>query len=406
MNRRILIFTDNYPFGKSEPFLAPELKFINRSFDKVSVLPFDTGKDKKVRDIPEKTEILTPVFNEVKKKSELLIKGLFNTSILLILLDEGLRSKVWKSMARFRIWATHFLMIRSLLSEIKHRDLINFFNQFDVLYFYWGLCWSQVLPFLPTSVKAKIVVRFHGSDLYEYTNDGYIPWRHEQLSRIDRAIAISETGKKYIENQYPFMKDKILISRIGTEDYGINPYMKSDTLHLVSCSNLVPVKRVGLIANALAKLKIPSTWVHFGDGPDMKMIKKSVEQLPSHIKAELKGFVRHDDLINYFRTTSTDLFLNVSRSEGVPVSVMEAMSFGIPVIATDVGGTSEIVSDRNGLLIDADFYPEELAGKIETIAQKTDFNDLRLASRREWKKKSMAEKVYPEFINQLLLIIT
>ena len=404
MNNKILIFTDNYPYGKSETFLETELKFIHQSFKQVSVFPFETGRDSNLRDTPEKTEVLNPVFSVVKKKTDLLIKGLFNTSFFLSLLKEGIRSKVWKSGIKFRIWATHFLVIRSLISEIKNRDLINYFNKYDILYFYWGLRWSQILPFLPPDIKARIIVRFHGSDLYEYTNNGYIPWRYEQLCRINKAIAVSEKGKKYIINQYPFLKDNIIVSRIGTKDYGLNPYLKSDTLRIVSCSNLVPVKRVGLIAKTLALLKIPSSWIHFGDGPEINVINTLIKQLPGHIKAELKGAVGHDELMNYFRTNSTDLFLNVSSSEGVPVSVMEAMSFGIPVMATNVGGTSEIVSGMTGLLIDADFSPDELANKIEALTKRNDFINLRSASREEWEKKSMAEKVYPEFVDQLLFM--
>jgi glycosyltransferase involved in cell wall biosynthesis len=406
MNKSIIIFTDNYPFGKSEPFLDPELQFINLSFDKVSVFPFEEGKDKNIRETPRKIEIVKPAFNEVKNKTRLLIKGVFNTSIFLKLLKEGIKSRVWLSATKFRIWATHFLMIRSLLSEIKQRDLNNFFNQFDALYFYWGLRWSQIIPFLPQSIKAKVIIRFHGSDLYEYANNYYIPWRYQQLSRINKAIVISERGKKYIEDHYPFLKDKTIVSRIGTKDYGLNPYLKSKVLHIVSCSNLVQVKRVALIAKTLGLLKIPASWVHFGDGPEINVILTFIKQLPRHIKGELKGAIGHDDLMTYFRTNPIDLFINTSSSEGVPVSVMEAMSFGIPVIATNVGGTSEIVSDKTGLLIDSDFSPEELAVKIVELTQRNDFMDIRSASRKEWEKKSMADKVYPEFINQLLLIST
>jgi colanic acid/amylovoran biosynthesis glycosyltransferase len=404
MNKSILIFTDNYPFGKSEPFLENELKYIDTSFERVSLFPFETGKDKSLRKVTEKIEVVKPLFNEVKNKSELITKGVFNTSVFYRLIKEGLKSKVWKSAKIFRIWATHFLVTRSILNEVKQRDLINFFNQFDVLYFYWGLRWSQVLPFLSPDVQAKIITRFHGSDLYEYTNNNYIPWRFDQLSGINRAIAISETGKKYIENQYPFMRDRIIVSRIGTNDYGLNPYVKSETIRLVSCSNLFPVKRVGLIVKTLALLKSPAAWIHFGDGPLIKEIKGLAKNLPAYIHAEMKGAVEHDELMDYFRSNSIDLFINVSSSEGVPVSVMEAMSFGIPVIATNAGGTSEIVSEKTGLLIDVDFSPEELARSIETFIKRDDLTDIRKASREEWENKSMAENVYPDFINQLLNI--
>jgi hypothetical protein len=58
MNNRILIFTDNYPYGKSEPFLETELKYIVRSFEKISILPLEKGRDKTLREISEKTEIM------------------------------------------------------------------------------------------------------------------------------------------------------------------------------------------------------------------------------------------------------------------------------------------------------------------------------------------------------------
>jgi colanic acid/amylovoran biosynthesis glycosyltransferase len=404
MNRTILIFTDNFPFGKSETFFDTELNFIERSFEKVTLFPFEKGKNNRIRDINENTDVMKPVFNRVKNKSELLFRGIFNTSPAGMLLREGIRSEVWKSASLFRIWFTHFLIIRGILNEIKKRDLINFFNQFDVLYFYWGLRWSQILPFLPAEVKAKTVVRFHGSDLYEFTNNDYIPWRLKQLSRIDRAIVVSETGRKYIENIYPFLSEKIIVSRIGTNDNGLNMYHKSDTINIVSCSNLVPVKRVGLIVVTLAALKISANWIHFGDGPDMKDITKLCEILPANIKFEMKGAVTHDYLMNYFRTVSIDFFINVSSSEGVPVSIMEAMSFGIPVIATNVGGTSEIVSGRTGLLIDPDFSPIELAGKIEDLVAREDIKDFRTASRNQWEQISKADIVYPGFIEELLMV--
>jgi colanic acid/amylovoran biosynthesis glycosyltransferase len=401
MNKGILIFTDNYPFGKSEQFLDAELQFIIRSFDTVAIFPVEEGKDKNLRPTTGKSEILKPVFSYMKNKPAFIFKGLFNRSLLFTLIKAGMKAGVWKSRKKFRIWAIHLLMIRGLLSEIKHRNLIKFFKQFDILYFYWGLRWSQILPFLPEDIKAKIIVRFHGSDLYEHTNNDYIPWRHEQLLRISKAIAISETGKKYIEDQYPFLKGKIIVSRIGTKNFGLNPYIRSATLIIVSCSNLVPVKRVDLIAKSIALLNIPAVWIHFGDGPEMNEVRKLTDRFPAFIKAELRGEVEHDELMDYYRTSSTDLFINVSRSEGVPVSVMEAMSFGIPVIATNVGGTSEIVSEKTGLLIEKDFLPEELAARIEELINRKDYSLIRSTARAEWENKSMAEKVYPGFINNI-----
>src|SRR5512133_1594178 len=102
MNKRILIFTDNYPFGRSEPFLDTELKFIESSFEKVTLFPFETGKDNRIRPINEKTVVLKPLFNRVKNKPELLVRGIFNASPGIRLIGEGIRSKVWRSPALLR----------------------------------------------------------------------------------------------------------------------------------------------------------------------------------------------------------------------------------------------------------------------------------------------------------------
>jgi glycosyltransferase involved in cell wall biosynthesis len=405
MNSRILIFTDNYPYGRSEPFLENELQYIDRSFEKVSILPLQKGRCKNGRrEIPEKIKVKSPSFVEIKNKKELLIKGIFNTSLLLSLFREGFDSGIWKSWTKFRIWLTHLLLIRSMLADIRNRNLIQYFNEFDILYFYWGLRWSQIIPFLPEDLKPKIIVRFHGSDLYEHTNKGYIPWRYQQLSKINTAIVISDAGKKYIEDHYPFLKRRILLSRIGTNDYGRNPYTRSDIIRIITCSNLVAVKRVGLIVETLMCVKQQIEWIHFGDGLLRKEIEKLSANLPGNVSWKLPGAVTHDELMNFYKTESVDLFINVSSSEGLPVSIMEALSFGIPVIATNVGGTSEIVSEKNGLLVESDFSPDSLAGKIEELVNKTDFLALRKAARDEWEIKSMAEKVYPGFISHILTV--
>lgn len=49
------------------------------------------------------------------------------------------------------------------------------------------------------------------------------------------------------------------------------------------------------------------------------------------------GYIANKDLLDWYKTNKPSIFINVSSSEGVPVSIMESMSCGIPTIATDVG---------------------------------------------------------------------
>ena len=99
-----------------------------------------------------------------------------------------------------------------------------------------------------------------------------------------------------------------------------------------------------------------------------------------------------------------DFHINLSESEGVPVSIMESFSFGIPVIATNVGGVSEIVIDGyNGFLID----PNSNSNDVSQIINKfyalnlNEINELRNNAFLTWKKKFNADSNYKLFINQI-----
>ena len=83
---------------------------------------------------------------------------------------------------------------------------------------------------------------------------------------------------------------------------------------------------------------------------------------------------------------------------------MEAMSFGIPVIATDVGGTSEIVNDLNGYLLKKDISKEFIASKITEFyyLSKGAKKRMRISAFNTWNEKYNSEKNYTQFIEYIL----
>lgn len=92
-------------------------------------------------------------------------------------------------------------------------------------------------------------------------------------------------------------------------------------------------------------------------------------KLSGNITCVLKGNVENGKLMEEYCRIPYDFFVNVSSSEGVPVSIMEALSFGIPCIATEVGGTEEIITDsKDGVLLKANFDSDELAEWIRKFA--------------------------------------
>lgn len=107
------------------------------------------------------------------------------------------------------------------------------------------------------------------------------------------------------------------------------------------------------------------------------------------------GNMENKDIMKLYSTQPFDLFINVSSSEGLPVSIMEALSFGIPCIATDVGGTSEIVIEGlTGNLLNCEFEVEDLANLIEKYISGENKKISRECCRKYWSENFQAKVNY------------
>lgn len=257
-----------------------------------------------------------------------------------------------------------------------------------------------------TEKDNKIISRAHRYDLYEeFRKNKYIPCRELLIKNLDAVYPCSEDGTCYLQSRFPKYKNKIKTRFLGTLGCGQKKYNKEDELRIVSCSNVVPVKRLDLIVETLQHiLDINIKWTHFGDGIMMNQIKEMSRELPENIKIDFRGNVKNSDLLEVYKNNQFDLFLNVSLSEGIPVSIMEALSFGIPCIATDVGGTKEIVIDGyNGWLLKKDFKEEQLVNIIRNYCNLNNEQILKLreCAYESWKEKYNAKKNYTTFVDKL-----
>ena len=254
----------------------------------------------------------------------------------------------------------------------------------------------------------RIISRGHGADLFEWRNkDNYIPLRTEILSHIDKIYLIAEDGMKYLKQKYPEYLKKLEISRLGTKDFGY-PVIRREKgyISVVSCSAAVSVKRIDLIVKALAKIRgLEVSWTHFGEGKLLLELQSICEQiLPENVHWVLRGFVSNEEVLKEYKSGKYQLFLNVSSSEGVPVSIMEAMSFGIPCIATDVGGTSEIITGgKAGVLLETDFDISELVEWIRKFAEmdEEEYQEYRKNARDAWYENYCAEKNNDRFCKEI-----
>ncbi|MBQ4033783.1 MAG: glycosyltransferase [Paludibacteraceae bacterium] len=94
--------------------------------------------------------------------------------------------------------------------------------------------------------------------------------------------------------------------------------------------------------------------------------------------------------------------MNVSSTEGVPVSIMEALAAGIPVIATNVGGTGEIVDSNVGELINVKTSADDLLNILRKYyADRDKLQKLRSNAVLRWNNLCNSDKNYSNFISQI-----
>lgn len=200
---------------------------------------------------------------------------------------------------------------------------------------------------------------------------------HKKLDKVSFiSNNVYELFKRQIAPSLGLSLNNTEVRYLGTKKLipGYSNYSRDGIIRIVSCSNLVEVKRVDLIFHTLDTMKENKIeWIHIGIGDKMKYLRKLVQNKTNdNLVVKFLGLLENTKVHEYYVNNPVDVFLNVSSSEGIPVSIMEAIAYGIPVIATDVGGNSEIVKEDFGLLISSNPTCEEIKKAIIKIVNSSE----------------------------------
>lgn len=400
MRKKLILFTVSFPYGDREQFLETELAYLGHFFEEIVIIPaFIPGKP---RPLPENVWVDTGFAarsgNVTFASCSLLTKYLYQE----LLANPALVFSIRKLQKLVSFTGRGVALFRYL----KRRYSADY-----VFYSYWfnGAVFASFLYDRKVH-NISYVARAHGSDLYLEPNSGYLPLRRVVLGGITKLFPVSQNGYDYLQNHYRVNEDRIAVARLGTRDYGMIARMSEDqnSFHLVSCAHLTAVKRVDLTVRALAEvarknMAITFVWTHIGDGPEYQAVKTLAQELlPDNVRANFPGGLPNSEVLAFYRDNVVDLFINTSRSEGIPVTFMEAMSCAIPVLALDVGGVSEIVNDTNGILLDKKADEKMIAKALHSLV-----NDKhRLAvrkkhARQSWETYYNADSNYTAFAKAL-----
>lgn len=404
----LLLFTQMYPYGKEETFIEDEIEIIRDRFEKIFI--FTSSSETVRRKVPDGIKVvrLNPSNITYIDTFKAFCNKLYWKELLFIFKKNPLQ------LFSFGIQKTiiYSLLNAKVLSENifeQVNDEIDIHNSSLFFYSYWINDFALAFVMLKSTINGKFFCRAHGWDIYlERSRYKFLPFRNILPVFLDRIYFISRTGRDYYSSRYGIY-DSLVISRLGVKNQlpSIDVSAINKELILLSCSLIIPIKRIELIINSLALLKgIKYQWYHIGYDLDMGSFTHKLVEMAKKLEVNFKplGFIRNDAVHQFYQNQRVDLFINLSTTEGVPVSIMEAYSHGVPAIATNVGGTSEIVNNENGYLLDSNPSTGEV---VEAIS---DFYNLKTSSKivksklayNTWNEEYNAKRNYSKFADDIL----
>ncbi len=403
----LAIYTNSFPYGKEEIFLESEITCLSLHFKEIIILPFQR-KNGEMRSLPDNVRVLTPIQSKKWSRVKIYLTGLLGFYKILRI------PEINSEIKNFSIFKCLKYIGFAILTKNRISKILPFKS--SVHYSYWLNFSAFSLTLLKIDGKINTIIsRAHGYDLYEDRGEKSLMFiKGATLKNLNKLYLISNHGLNYLSKRYPEFSDKFSLSRLGTSDPEFkNPTPDRSSLTIVSCSGINPNKRIYLILDSLIFFNskfpfITVKWYHLGDGENIvKYVEKAKEFLHnSSVQCYFPGQMTNLEVFNFYKSVPVDLFINVSKSEGIPVSIMEAQSFGIPVIATAVGGTPEIVNNDNGFLFPVNPSPEDISTAMyDVFINKNEWELKRRISRRNWEETFNAEKNYNSFALELLSLV-
>ena len=216
--------------------------------------------------------------------------------------------------------------------------------------------------------KAKISESF---DEFQVKNYGFSisfqkKVRSFSIKKSDIVVTPSQHLKNFILNLGFKNKIEIINNGVFIPEENTNIFT-NDQINITIVSRLVSHKNIKKIIRAISDLNDPLIYLNIiGDGPELNQLQKISLESNNKDNIIFHGKLNRDDINHIF--LKSDIYIQASNYEGLPHSLLEAMSYGIPVLCTPVGECKEILGNEDrGYILDLPVSKNNIKSKISEI---------------------------------------
>lgn len=238
----------------------------------------------------------------------------------------------------------------------------------------------------PVGYKASLKSRLWNSVFFRLLSHGF-----------HRTVVVSQEMKKELIGSYGFRSNNVSVIHNGISIPSDHLHTPTNRLVIGSAGRLFPVKDFSLMVDIAERVLKKTNTVDFvlaGEGPQRVVLEEKIRHYGLQDRFMLVG--HQSDMGPFYK--GLDVYINTSMHEGIPMSVLEAMSYGLPVIAPKVGGFPEIIEDGvSGFLVDTR-DPLGFAGRCLDLLHSERRNSMGRASRQRvqdcFSREAMARQYY------------
>ena len=229
------------------------------------------------------------------------------------------------------------------------------------------------------------------------------PFTHTFWKHASAIVAVSEFSKRMAQRKYP-VEIQVIPNGIDYDQVRIDRIEPHSVPEIVFAGRFVPQKNLEQLVKVCAAIK-DLNWhcTLIGDGQDREKIEELIERLNLQNKISITGWVAPERVTEIFK--QSDILFLPSRSEGLPVSGIQAMTCGLALVLSNAGGNPEIIEEgKNGFSFDpedTDSFASALRALLESPEMLLSFRQNSLESAKKYDIKRIA-KQYEAVFEQVL----
>jgi glycosyltransferase involved in cell wall biosynthesis len=404
-SKRLIYFSDDI----DSSFVYTDILELSKRFE--SIILFVTNPIKRLPKLPDNVIVQQNYINWKSYRYQKIILQNFISIAVLYFIECFKCRKILNLRASIALLVSNRFKADSIKQILKTSS----YNPDNAVFYSFWFYDCVFLAWLKRDKFAlEIYARAHGGDLFEERGSlaGKVLFRNFQFKHCDKIFSVSQKGTEYLKTKYPQYANKFFTAYLGSKTHSeISPFSNSEFV-IVSCASIRNIKRIHVLAELMAGFKSPITWYHIGNenlnvnlDPTIQTYKKYKKSISenSNVKFIPLGLMSNEAVYDFYKKTPVNAFISISEAEGVPVSMMEAISFGIPIISTDVGGCSEIVTSETGKLIPLSSSISDLENlllKFKTSKMNTE--EFRKGIKKYWQQNFNLENNYKDFFANLI----